>query len=84
MTPIAMMAMLVGVLAYAVWAMRDVAIKRMHSDARMSALEKKLDDGIVKMFNQADGLIGSLNSRVAKLEGKKAGDVLAADQDWRK
>lgn len=70
------------VLAYAVWATRDVMLKRMHNDARMDALEATCKKAIENLALEMKQTIGDLPQRVQVLEGKRSGELLAATQNW--
>ena len=72
------------VLVYAVWAARDVVLKRMHNDARMDALEAKCNKAIENMAKEMRAAIEPMQQRVQHLETKGAGNALAAQQAWRR
>lgn len=68
------------VAAYAVWAARDVILKRQNRDERMDALEKTCKNAIENLGKQ----MGELSQRVAHLEGNKSGAELVAQQNWKR
>ena len=85
MTEIVVTAIAVLVLAYAVWATRDVLLKRLHNDARMDALEAKCNKAIENLAKEMRDTILDLPQRVQRLEGNKVGgELLSATQNWSK
>ena len=77
----------VAAFAFAVWAARDVALKRIRSDERMDALEREMKATEKRMGEalvQAAKNVAGYEERISRLETTKAVLPMAAAQGHRR